>query len=276
MPYTTVTGLDFLVELLRHRISDPKISYQTEVDEDGGPASGASIESFYTDNMPIATGIGIPDAELKVGRWWYTKVDTPAEAAGIRGFLFYPSSGWYYIPAGAIMPTSADRSYLTYTWQSRNATTFTDQELKMYLGDAMLEVNGTYYDFGFTFVANDPYSMSITPSISINNLGAAYYVMFATYLIKKQLESEGYNDRIMVRDINTTIDTSKGLSDLSKSIKDLRTQFEDMIAILNMRGQEAAFARIDNYSTYNEDWFGQRYDTNGDSDSGNSDLGGYD
>lgn len=263
MPFTVTGGIDFLVESLRHRISDYKYTHSTVVGENSGTSNGTLPEFFYTDNMPVLEGY---DTHLRIDRWYYTKVDSEAEAAGQRSYVFILESGAFKIPTGAIPATSGERSEIGYTWLEEQEAQFSDSELKMYLASAITEVN-TMYDFGFRFEMPTITGAYITPFIGPSDIGAYFYLHYATFLIKKGLEAEGFNDRIYVRDITTTIDTSKGLGDLVKSSKDLLDQFNSLLNELKLKGQEAVFTRLDNYSTYPGTFIGQQYESNYDEDS---------
>jgi len=245
--YIIGSGLDFLVNLVRYRISDLKSIYNTVVQEDAGTAAGTANEIFSTDYMPIASGF---DTHLRAGRWYYTKVSTDADAVGLRAYVFSTTSGQFRIPTNATYPTSGDRAKVSYTWLDEQPTKFTDDEIKMYLGDAITTVDSTYYDFGYTFLAdNTTNTFTISPTPTASGLASYVYTMYASYLIKKQLESEGFGDRIFVRDINITIDTSKGLNDLQRSSKDLMDNFRRLISEIKLKGQESIMARIDTYSS---------------------------
>jgi hypothetical protein len=245
--YIIGSGINFLVGLVRYRISDLKILYNNVTQENAGNSTG-NAQIIYTANMPITSGF---DSYLRVGRWLYTPVASQAAASGIRGYVFDSSDGSFTIPSGAVLPSAGQTIGLSYTWSEEQPYKFTDNELKMYLGDAVSTVNNSMYNFGHTFIANptnDTYT--IYPEVGTSEIAGYIYAMYASYLIKKQLESEGFGDRIFVRDINITIDTSKGLGDLQKSAKDLYVMIQDVIKTLLVKGQEAAFARIDTYSTY--------------------------
>lgn len=239
------SGIDFLVGVVRYRINDLEYSDITVVDEDGGSSAGENQETFYTDNLPISSGFG---TEMRIGRWFYTAYDTALECSGNRGYVFSQTTGSFFLPSGATPATSGDRVKLSYTWLSKQPNKFTDKEIQLYLGDAVSVVNGNYYNFGHSFVAENG-TFSIAPAPGAGELATYVYAMYATYLMKKQLESEGLSDRIFVRDINITIDTTKGLSDLSKNSKELLTQFESIMNTCRVDGQAAAMARIDTYST---------------------------
>lgn len=238
------SGLDLLVQILRYRISDQKCVYTTVVQEDIGTASGIADEIFYSLNMPITSG---SDTHLRCGRWYYTKKDTAGSCAGLRAYTFNVESGAFVIPNGAIYAETGSRVTIGYTWEEEQEYKFRDKELQLYIGDAINAVNNDY-DFGFRFSINgDTYSVSPTPTY--NDFASHIYPQYASILIKRQLESEGFGDRIYLRDLNITIDTSKGIGDLSKSLKDLDSQYQNTIKDLMFKGQEAAFCRIDTYST---------------------------
>jgi hypothetical protein len=247
--YSTTSGLDFLVDLLRHRISDPKLIFSVEVKEDAGTADGLLPATFLTDNLPIATGF---DTHLRVGRNYYGSYTTPAAAvtAG-NGYVFSLETGSFKIPAGATAPASGDRAQVSYVWKEEQEFKFTDQELQFYLGDAISEINSAYYNFGHSFVTTGGVAaLSVSPAPQASEFASYAYAQYAAILVKQQLESEGFDDRIFVRDINITIDTSKGLGDLGKSTKRLRDDFAKLMNTFLIDGQESAFQRIDTYSTY--------------------------
>lgn len=247
MPYTTTSGIDFIVEILRQRIADTKTVYTDVAQEDAGTATGAVAgEFFYTDNMPILSGA---DTHLRVGRWYYDKVDTDYEVTGLRAYTFNVASGAFHIPTGATAATSGDRVKLSYTWIEEQETRFRDEDLKFYIGDAVTIVNSVYYNFGHTFVADTVTGMYISPTPTASDFASYLYALYAAILIREEIEAESVGDRIYVRDINITIDTSKGLGDLSKSVKELRAKFDALLRTFLVDGQEAAFSRIDTYST---------------------------
>jgi hypothetical protein len=205
--------------------------------------------------MPVASGF---DTHLRVGRWHYDEYSNVLDAAGKRGYIFSIESGSYMIPTGAVLAETGSRIKLSYSYIEEQTYKFSDREIKMYLCDAITTVNNCFYNFGHTFVY-DGNSFVLSANITNQDLSPYLYAQYAAYNIKKQLESEGLNDRIYVRDINITIDTSKGLGDLQKSSSELYKNFKGMINMLNLKGQEAAFCRIDVYSTERYD-NGESYD----------------
>lgn len=260
--YTVTSGVTFLVELLRHRISDPKYVYSTVVNEDAGISVGSPNEVFYTENMPVASGF---DANLRVGRWHYGIANNSSDAQGVRKFVLVIESGGFLIPTGAISQLAGERVKLSYTWLEEQPNKFSDSELKIYLADAIKKVNDVYYDFGFTISVSGNVDLSISPTIKASDLASHVYAMYASYIVKGELEAEGFGDRIYVRDINITIDTSKGLGDLQKSSQNLLKDFLNIINELRINGQESAFARIDTYSTV-KDITGMSYNSSFNSD----------
>lgn len=244
--YTTTSGLDFVLEILRDRISDKKYSYTTVVRENAGLASGVSNEIFFTNNMPIPSGFS---TALRAGRWYYTEYSSDAETASKRGYIFSVASGSFRIPSVAIAAESGAAISLSYTWLEEQPYKFSDEQLKLYIADSISTVNNVYYDFGYQFISNGLSDMYISPDINSSDLAPYIYAKYCSYLIKKELEAEGFADRIYLRDINITIDTSKGLGDLTKSAQGLLDEFKSIISELRSSGVEAAFARIDTYST---------------------------
>lgn len=247
MRYDHVEGIDFLASLLRQRIQDPKYVYKDEVGEFAGNATGSLPETFETANLPILEGA---DRHLRVGRWKYTEFDTEGECAGERGYTFSVPSGIYRIPTGATAPEAGDPVTISYTWISEQETSFRDQDLKLYIADAVNVVNDIYYDFGHSVVGETINDLEINPLPQIDEVSSYLYVMYSTILIQKEIEAGSYSDRIYVRDINITIDTSKGLGDLGRSIRELERRFEDVLNTFQIRGQESAFSKIDTYSTF--------------------------
>ena len=245
MSFEVTTGMQFLADLVRYRISDLKSIVNQVTQEDVGASSGSLPETFYTDNLPIASGFS---TYMRIGRWLYTQVDTDVAAAGIRGYVFSTVSGSYRIPTGATAATSGDRVKVSYSWTEEQPYQFRDSEIYLYLGDAITTVNNQFYDFGESF-STDGTNFFISPSVGVSSPSAYIYAMYASYLIKKQLESEGLGDRIYVRDLNITIDTSKGLNELSKTSKDLYGNVMDLIKACRINGQTTVFDRIDTYST---------------------------
>lgn len=250
MRYLYTSGMDFLAELLRQRIQDPKYLYKDEVGEYLGVATGDASESFFTANLPILSGA---DRHLRAGRWKYTEYATANDCSGKRGFTFCLESGTYLIPTNAIYATEGDHVKGSYTWISEQETSFRDEDLKLYLADAVNIVNQTYYDFGHSIVGNTASDLDISPCPSFNDVASYLYTMYSTILIQREIEAGSFADRIYVRDINITIDTSKGLGDLGRSIKELESRFNDVLNTFILKGQNEAFARIDTYSTYSYD-----------------------
>ena len=238
------SGLDLLVQILRYRISDLKIAYTTVTAEDVRTASGTSNEIFYTANMPVASGF---DTYLRAGRWFFAKKNTELECNGIRAYVFNLESGAFIVPAGAIVAEAGSRVRVGYTWEEEQEYKFSDKELKLYIGDAITAVN-LDCDFGYTFISTGEFN--VTPTVEFNTAAAHIYPLYASILLKRQLESEGFGDRIYVKDLNITIDTSKGLGDLSKSTKDLESKYQNFINDCRMSDQLAAVQSIDTYSTY--------------------------
>lgn len=246
------SGSDFLVDTVRYRIADPKYLVTNVVNENVGVASGVDNEVFYTLNMPVASGF---DTHLRVGRWHLQEYNTAEDAQDKRGYLFSIESGSYLIPTGAVKAEVGASVKASYSWIEEQTFKFSDREINSYLCDAISTVNEFYYDFGYTF-SYDGTTFNLSPNITNNDFAAYMYAQYASYLIKKQLESEGFGDRIYVRDINITIDTTKGLQDLQKSAKTLLDKFEKNINTLKLKGQEAAFQRI---SLYSVDYTGDLY-----------------
>lgn len=238
------SGLDLLVQILRYRISDLKASYSTVTAEDVGTANGNSNEVFYTTNMPVASGF---ETYLRVGRWFYTKKETELECAGARSYVFHLESGAFRIPAGATLAESGSRVRVGYTWEEEQEYKFSDKELKLYIGDAITAVNSDC-NFGYTFISTGNFDVS--PMVEFNSIAAHAYPLYASILIKRQLESEGFGDRIYVKDLNITIDTSKGLGDLSKSTRELESKYSNLINDCRLSDQLSAVQNIDTYSTY--------------------------
>lgn len=239
------TGMDFLANLVRYRISDLKTIVTNVVQEDVGSSSGSVPETFYTTNLPIASGF---DTKLRAGRWLYSAVANEAASNGVRGYVFNTTSGSFLIPSVATPATSGDRIKLTYSWEEEQPYQFRDSEIYLYLGDAITVINSQYYDFGHSF-STDGTNYFISPTIGASDVSAYIYSMYGSYMIKKQLESEGFGDRIYVRDLNITIDTSKGLNELAKSSKELYANVMEVLDICRINGQTEAFAAIDTYST---------------------------
>lgn len=245
--YTTTNGVDFVVELLRHRISDLKYTHTNVVGEDAGSSVGSPNEVFYTANMPVVSGF---DANMRIGRWHYGLSPSSASAQGERKFVLILESGGFLVPTGAIAQLSGERVKLSYTWLEEQPYKFSDMELKIYLAGAIKTVNEVYYDFGFLASIVNNTDISISPTVYATDLAPHIYAMYASYLIKKELEAEGFGDRIYVRDINITIDTSKGLGDLQKSSEKLLNDFANIILELRVKGQEATCSKIDTYSNF--------------------------
>ena len=243
------SGVDFLIGVLRYRIADPKTIVTPVIREQNDSISNGIVpETFYTKNMPIATGY---TTVLRIDRWKYDEVNTVVEASGLRAYIFNETSGSFYIPSGAIPGTSGNIIKLSYSWVDEQECKFTDTELRLYIQDAVTTVNGSYYNFSHT-VSGFGDTFDIVPSPGYGEISSYLYIMYATYLIRKQLESEGFDNRIFVRDLNVTIDTSKGLGDLTKSSDILMGDFKNILNTFMLRGQESAFSLIDTYSTYNK------------------------
>lgn len=242
------SGIDLLVQILRYRISDPKTIYSTVTSENVGVASGVNNEIFYTNNMPLASGF---DTHLRIGRWYYQAKSSDAACNGLRAYVFNIDSGSFRIPTSAVLAPSGERATVSYTWEEEQAYKFSDKELKLYIGDAITAVNNDC-NLGYTFVVSGE-TFDVSPTVTFNTAAAHIYPLYATILVKQQLESEGFGDRIYVRDINITIDTSKGLGDLSKSLKELKSSYTNIINACILEGQEAAVTKIDTYSTLNND-----------------------
>lgn len=262
VPFSTTSGLDFLVELLRYRISDLKYTYSNVIQEDAGTANGTANELFYIDYVPAISSF---DTHLRVegtgAKYYYTRYNTEADCSGKRGYIFSAESGYFMIPTGAILATSGSRVKVSYTYLEEQDAKFSDDELRLYVGDAITTVNNSWYNFGHTFSATGS-TWYVSPTPDASSISSYLYALYAAFLVKKQLESEGFGDRIYVRDINITIDTSKGLGDLQKSAKDLMENFKSIVNELRLRGQTAAFARIDTYSTAPIDYGSYEYQTN--------------
>jgi len=248
--YENIEGIDLLADLLRQRIQDPKYIYKDEVGEFVKAALGEEDEEFETANLPI---LSEADRHFRAGRWKYTEYPTSAECADKRGFTFSVPSGIFIVPAGAILPEAGDPVTVSYTWVSEQETSFRDQDLKLYIADAVNVVNDIYFDFGHSIVGSSVSDIEINPLPQIDEVSSYLYTMYATILIQREIEAGSYSDRIYVRDINITIDTSKGLGDLGRSIRELESRFQDVLNTYQIRGQEAAFAKIDTYSTFSYD-----------------------
>jgi len=263
-PVPVTSGIDWLTELLRMAIADPKQTInQVTMEAVSELASGVPNETFYTEHLPIASGF---ETYMRVGRWYYEEVETTADAQDKRAYVFNVESGAFMIPSGAILAESGSQVYLSYSWLEEQSYSFSDYELRLYLQDAVTEVNQGIYNFGHTTsgMARD---FDIIPAPGANDVASYVYVKYAAYLIKKRQEAEGLDNRIYVRDLNVTIDTAKGLGDLSKSAETLRKEIDDIITNLRLKGQESAFARIDTYSTYAYSTFTGKYDKRWNKDS---------
>lgn len=259
-PVPVTSGIDWLVALLRMAIADSKTSVnQITMENSGYIASGADDEVFYTEYLPIISG---SDTYMRIGRWLYEEKNSIAETSGERGYVFNVESGAFYIPSGAVPGVSGDIVYLSYSWEEEQNYTYTDSELRLYVQDSVTEINNGYYDFGYR-TSGVGGSFDVLPEPGINDIASYVYVKYATYMVKKRQEAEGFDNRIYVRDLNVTIDTAKGLGDLSKSANVLMDEIKDIIQTIQVRGQEAAFARIDTYSTYvaweNSDTYAHRW-----------------
>lgn len=245
-PIVVTSGIDWLVDHVRKRINDPKAIHTFEIQENAGSATGAAAgEIFLTQNMPISSGF---ERELRIGRWYYTEKDTIAETSGVRGYVFNVASGSYYVPSGATAATSGDTVKLSYAWNEEQPYRFSDDELKNFLQAAVTEVQQGYYDFSFV-ASGIGSAWSLAPEPGANNLGSYVFAMYTVYLIKKKLEEEGFQNRLVVRDNNVAIDLAKGLGELTKSSKELFLSFKDIVRALKINGQESAFSRVDTYST---------------------------
>jgi hypothetical protein len=244
-PIQVSSGVDWLIDHIRQRISDPKYVYTAEIMEDAGTASGVPNEVFYTRNMPIASGF---PTYMRVGRWFYEEVSSVADAQGKRAYVFSAESGSFMIPDGAILATSGDHVKLSYTWKEEQQYKFTDDELKNFLQAAVVEVQNGYYDFNYT-TSGVGASFGMSPEPASTDLASYVFAMYTVYLIKKRLEEEGFENRLAVRDANISIDLSRGLGELVRSSTILYDRFKEVIRELKTKGQEAAFARIDTYST---------------------------
>lgn len=246
-PVPVTSGIDWLVSLLRMAIADPKTSVNQVTWENSGLTSfGVIDETFYTTYLPIVSGA---DTYMRIGRWFYEEKDSIAGTFGIRGYTFNVESGAFFVPENAILGTSGDTIYLSYSWEEEQNYTYTDSELKLYIQDAVAEINNGYYDFGYT-TSGAGSNFDLSPKPGINDVASYIYVKYATYSIKKRQEAEGFDNRIYVRDLNVTIDTAKGLGDLSKSADTLMGEIKDIIQTIQVDGQTGAMARIDTYSTY--------------------------
>ena len=262
---TSTSGIDFLVDLLRMKIADQKLLINNVVREENATlCTGGTPETYYTKELPIAAGYS---TILRIGRWKYGAVDDAVAASGERSYVFNTTSGSFYVPDDATPGTDGDIAKLTYSWSEEQEYKFSDHELKLYVQDAVVTINNGHYDFGHTVTgAGD--SLEVSPQPVTSDISSYLYVMYSTYLVRKQLESEGFDNRIYVRDLNVTIDTSKGLGDLSKSSKVLMDEFSNVIYTLRVKGQEAAFMRIDTYSTYaNESDDSYKFEVNHSDDS---------
>lgn len=262
-PIPTHTGVDWLIDLLRVQIADQKYKVTQVVQEDTGiVSSGVMDEMFYTDNLPI---VDDTDTYMRIGRWLYQEVDSAAAAAGLRAYVFNVDSGCYHIPEGAIYGEDQGRVKVGYSWIDEQTYKFSDTELKYYVQDSTVTINDSYYNFGHTVVGAGA-SLDISPAPAYDEIASYIYVKYATYLIKKQLEAEGFDNRIYVRDLNVTIDTTKGLGELAKSSRELIKEIEAIINELRLKGQVAAFTILDTYSTYVENdsatQWAAKYDSN--------------
>lgn len=258
-PISISSGVDWLVGHIRDRINDQKYVHTFEIQENAGLATGAESGWVYqTKNMPIATDL---EHKLRVDRWIYTEVDTIGDAVGLRAYIWSETSGTYHIPTGAIQPASGERVKLSYAWYEEQPYKFTDNELKGFLQAAITEVQEVYYDFDYN-MAGVGASLDIVPNPGATDIGSYMFAMYTVYLIKKRLEEEGFDNRLVVRDMNVSIDLSRGLGELTKSSRELYETFKGHIKTLKFAGQEAAFARIDTYSSRPPDVDNYKWETN--------------
>lgn len=226
--------VDWLMELLRMQIVDQKHKTVRVVGEDTDEVSnGVMNEMYYTDNLPIASGT---NTYMRIGRWAYQEVDSAAAAAGLRAYVFNVDSGSFYIPEGAIYGEDQSKVKIGYSWLEEQSYKFTDAILKYYIQNAIVIINNNYHDFSYA-------------AAETNNIANYIYVKYAVYLIKKQMEVEGFNNRIYVRDLNVTIDTVKGLSELEKSSQELIKEINMIITEFKTKKQVVVTETLDTYST---------------------------
>lgn len=230
--------VDWLIELLRMQIADQKYKTVQVVREDTGVVSnGQANEMYYTSNLPVASGT---DTYMRIGRWVYQEVDSVQAALGLRAYFFNAGLGLFYIPEGAIYGEDQSRVRIGYSWLEEQACKFTDTVLRYYIQDAIVMVNSDYHDFSYT-------------TTEVDNIASYVYVKYAVYLIKKQMEAEGFDNRIYIRDLNVAINTSKGLGELAKSSQILMEEIDVIITKLRTKEQVVAPEILDTYSTYTKD-----------------------
>lgn len=261
-----MANIDQIVSGLRKAIGDNKMKTVQIVNEQIGVASGGSGEQYYTRQMPVVSG---NDIALRGGRWLYTLVASSIAANGIRGYTFDYDTACFTVPAGATVIESGENVYATYSYLEHQEYEFQDSEMYEYVRDGVSFVNSYYNSASYT-VTGDGTGYVISPEP--DNLGRMLITVASKYMVQKDREEHGLIDGIMVKELDVTLDTTKGAKARMESAKSLRYDLLDVIYKLNMDATAGAARLIDVYSTYvDSDNVGTDYETN--ALEGNFDLG---
>lgn len=247
------SGSTGIIDIIRRTLGDPKTREVHEINDPMGRASGESQETFFTTYSPISSNspvnlrmegtVGYPANKKRM--WVYTYCATESACNGIRGYVWSETSGAFRIPSNAIMPASGDVAYGTYNWDEEQNYIFTDDEIGLFIRDAVPIIEGKYpKGYSASGVGAD---MAISPSPT--RFSETLFVLQTIYLMKFRLLEEGFSDRMYIREIDLTVDTTKGIRETRQSLDTLNDYIDALIKKAKVTGQESAFARIDTYST---------------------------
>ena len=249
-------SVEQIVSGLRENIGDHKTRFIPVVREGLGVASGTSPETFYTLNMPVISG---EDVNLRVGRWLFTKVSSVAAANGLRAYTFSFDNGSYTVPIGATTAISGDAVYGSYTYLGEQEYTYRDSELYEYVHEGTNYVQ-SMRDLSI-LVAGVGTGLTLTPTPTEQQ--AFLIKLAAKYLLSKDREELGLAEAIMIKELDITIDTTRGIGNRIQSSKELNAALIAIIDRLNMGDTAGAGALIDTYSTYvSFDVIGLNYEHN--------------
>jgi hypothetical protein len=217
-------------------------------------STGEACTIYYTENMPITD-----DSETEVaflgGRWDYEVTDSGTEDT--RWVKFVSESGAFILYDTATEVTSGDTVRLTYSYDAQNEYTYRDCELKEWIKAAcywMNEITSGITAFSVTgSIYDDTFGIDPEPSWFTGQVVSKR----AQYEIRKSQESESDLGAIYVKQGPIVVDTTKGGKDRSDNLKSLSSELDDLIMHLKMGSIRGA--RIDLYSTYDDNVYDQGY-----------------
>jgi len=253
-------SLDLMIEEVRRVIGDQKYSYSQVARETIGTTSGTNYnETFFTTYLPVVAGT----EQLTIGRWFFVPVLTSGDIYGMREYLagstirpmrhyiYDINDGSFFVPSG-ISRTTGDTVYASYVWMEPKSAKFQDTEIKLFISDALPEINNIFNES----ISTATYGPFKTITGISNPIIARMLVLKASEYALKSLQETLTADGIYIRDGDTVIDTTKALRDRAESLKSLKSKIDDSIEYYFLRRQMEIVARVDTYSTTTYDYNG--------------------